>query len=969
MIFPHFIHSLSVMGLLYFAIADGHSMPLRLLAVTILLTSLSTVSISRFLRKPFLCNRSIPNTHWLYGLASACFFFSGYMIFLSSPPQGIQLEWKDQHEESMQSILLRQNRFELLPAQLPKEVRELKPEPLILSGMFELDEPLHAWLLFTSHGDAVWKLDGETIAELSHESNIRSVFSYTDIPAGIHHLSCEITGYDIVPAVSARVSVGANKDLVVLQGPFVTSLENGGLQLLSLKNHAKWVFYASGLFALVPLLNAWVFSTFALAARYTGILHTTLWIITLFALWHKQSTFLHDPAFLQLEADESAFGLMSQQLLHGQSPPLFHYGQNYQGTFESVILSFLQNLNLPPEQALKVLPTLWFVLFIGITAVTFRQFGSKALALFSCVMFLFMGFHFHWLFHKAWFGYSFSMVCGAVMWYAALYSLKYGLRPGTALLWGLFAGLSLYELPISISFVITTFFLILYSVWQDNVLDGIVWKKRIISALFHKSMLILYISSAVFLSPYLLATVIEGKSDTLSFLLKGRELATPKETGEHPFINRFLEECFPVLTGTRLPYDQQSFPDEITFPFLPSMLLVIGFLSFLILCRKMKTFHPSGSAVASPSLSLLHNNQGIIFTHPAAPVAVFIFVALTVWIGCYSPFGIWPWYFSAVYWAAPVLLYPLFSVGIEHTPGFTAAITVLFLFTQMQSYSLFDARAFQPLSLSAAGLVVPTNFYEIVKTLQEQDVKFVIADQGYDYSSGDAGRDWVGETLSYQSGMQVISFDSHSRRLPDQAQLLMRANRVAYLFHEDFFYQNPVPGDTNYTAISMNKLNKLFGVDFLDYQRFTFSPYILFIPPKIIPSKNDIHVDTDYPYFMEPMLDQNTGIRSSSARAYWSSGMIPPKGVTITFTFDKARTLDRLILFHGPKANDYPWKNEVKGITPAGEEIYIGQLEYDPTALASHLNYACTDVFQSVQIFVYPNDGGYWLTIYEAWVW
>lgn len=973
MISPQFIHSLFFISVLFFTFAEGLAMPLRLLAISTLFTALYTVSSQLPLQNTLVFNKSSRSTHWVYALAAGCFLFCGLFVHLSSPPQGLKLEWlNNEHLEKFD--LLHYERFEMLPSRIPQEVQVQIPERLTLSGYFQLKTHINAWLLFTSHGKAIWKLDGETIAEIHPESNIRSLFSYTDIPPGVHHLSCEISGYTVVPVISARMSTGINKEMSVLSGPFVSSLDKGGLHLLYWKNHAFWLFMVLGLMALVPVMNNISYVAINYLSHYSGILMTGLWVITVCAILTLQSSFMYHPEFLQIEADEAAFGLMSQQLLYGQSPPLFHYGQNYQGTSESIVLAFLQMVFSSPETALKALPTLWFILFVGITAFTLWRFGSASLSLFSCVVFLFMGIHFHWLFHKAWFGYSFSLVCGAVMWFAALNTLQYGLRPGIAALWGIFAGISLYELPVSISFVMTTFVLMLYSSYQAVPLDRNTWKMRMYTVMFHKSMLILYACLVVCLSPYILYIALEGKTDSLSFLVKGRELSAPKESGEHPFINRFLEECLPVLSGNRLPYDQQAFPDEILFPYLPSVLLVISMLSFLVFCRRWNTKPLSNLWTISTFQNTIHLGEGFLFFHPVAYFGVFFFAVFVIGLGCYSPFGIWPWYFASIYWALPVLLYPLFITGIKNTPGLTIIISALFIYTQTQSFSLLNQRAFQPLSISAAGLELPSNFTEIADSLREHDVHFVIADQGYDYSSGDAGRDWIGETASFQTGMQVISFDSHSRRLPDQAQLLMRANRVSYLFHQDFLYQNPVPGDTNYSSITMKKLETLFGSDFLNYQRLTFPPYILFIPPKKmnnelpILSKNQLFVEAGWPYFVEPILDHNLGIRSTSSRAYWSSGSIPPEGVTLSFSFDKARRLNRLVLFHGIKANDYPLNNEVKGYTSDGKEISLGKLNYFPEALASKLDIADLNEFHSVKILVFPNDE-YWLTVYEAWIW
>lgn len=926
-------------------------MPLRLLVITILLTILSTVTIFSQLNNAVTFINLKNQKPLVYIFTSITFFISAMIVWVYTPTQGLVLQFQNEKQETVHSAVF-QNTFDLNPSNIPESIKQNSPNTIMISGILQTHEPINAMLLYTSHGSAVWKLDGESLVSLNHESNTRSLFRYVDIQAGVHQLSCELSDFKLIPRIAARTSTGTNEEMVILPGPFIQNLESGGFQFLEVKRVLFTFFLSLGLFLLIPVLNTWLIPLFSIYQSFSGLILNSLWVIVIFIIVYMKWILLTDPTYLQIESDESAFGLMSLLLKEGQSPPLFHYGQNYQGTFESIILSLFQSLNLSPAQSLKALPTVWFFLFLLITSLTFWRFGSKQVALFSCMIFLFMGIHFHWLFHKAWFGYSFSLVCGSIMWYAALSVSKFGIKPYYTLLWGMVAGLSLYELPIAFPFVVSTFLLILYSVWQKSNFENKTFFNYVIPIFFHKSMIVLYGTTLVFLSPYLLSIPLENKSDSISFLFEGRTLSAPRETDEHPFFDRFLEECLQVLTGVRQPYDQQNNPFEVPFPSLPSVLIIIGLITSLFLRLYLK-------------------NIGIIYQCFSTHFFIVFFIVFTILIGCISPFGIWPWYFSALYWGVPLILYPLFTIGFNKTPGLTFIVSCLLLFTQIQSFKLLDEKAFQPLSITASGLDLPSEMQSMQDILRKHDVKFVISDQGYDYSAGNSGRDWIGETLSYQSDLQVISIDTHSRRLPDKAQLLANSNRVGYLFHEDFLYQNPIAGDENYSAITIEKLERLFGEDFLNYQQYSISPYVLFVPQNspTKPSKNLLKVETSWHYFEEPILDHNISSRSASSIGYWSSDKIPPDGATVRFTFEQEKTLDRIVLFHGPKANDYPLKSVVTGFTPDEREIELGSMIYDPTALASKLDNEYTNKFKSVEIRVFPNEDGYWLTIYEAWIW
>lgn len=926
-------------------------MPMRLFIIIMLLTILSTITAICYVNKSILNLVLNKYTQWIFCFVSISLFLAVFVVWMFTPSQGLFLQWQVDDEELMSEFILPQSVFDINPSQLPDTLHNTTQDSLTITGLFQNNEPIHALLIYCSHGSAEWKLDGKPFSSILQESNNRSHFTYSDIPPGIHKLECVLSDFSVIPRISVRSSIGSDETMKLLPGPFIHNLDRGGFQNLVLKKRIMYFMTALGLFFLIPVFNSWFIPLITLSANFSGFILNGLWFIVLFAIIQLQWLFLHDPSYLQIESDESAFGLMSQLLQLGQSPPLFHYGQNYQGTIESVLLTFLQNSSLSYTQALKALPMLWFMLFLSITTATFWRFGSKALALFSCVVFLFMGIHFHWIFHKAWFGYSFSLVCGSFMWYSALSIARYGMKPSYTFLWGIFAGLAMYELPIALPFVISSFALIQYKFFHELDYSELAITSRLKSILFHKNMLVLYCSFFLYLSPYLLSIPLENKSESISFLLKGRSLAAPNNIEEHPFFDRFLEECLPVLCGVRQPYDHQFNPSEITFPFFPTVLLCIGLFTFFLLRRKIHSY-----------LFLFHN----------LPVSIFIvsFVILTILIGCTSPFGIWPWYFIAVYWAVPLLLYPLFAAGIRFSPGLTFIATLMFIITQLQSFSILDEKAFQPLSITSSGLDLPSDVSSIRNSLRENRVEYLIADQGFDYSAGNAGRDWIGETFSYQSGLQVISFDTHSRRLPDQAQMLARANNVGYLFHNDFLYHNPTSGDQNYSTITIDKLCRLFGPNFLDYQKISKPPYLLFIPQKKENTfhKNSIRFESKWNYFLEPILDHNMGFRSTSSRAYWSSDMIPADGINIRFTFPQAKPVDRIVFYHGSKAKDYPWKSEVWGITPNGNEMFLGEMTYDPNALASKFDYQFDGELQSIEVIVFPNKNGYWLTIYEAWI-
>ena len=148
-----------------------------------------------------------------------------------------------------------------------------------------------------------------------------------------------------------------------------------------------------------------------------------------------------------------------------------------------------------------------------------------------------------WISLKAWFGYAESLASSALI-LLAMYQLVF--KPGSRdLYWslalGLVSGLSLYILPFTFPVVLSAFVFLLWCRKQNR------WRTVVLSGL-------LLVASAV--PPYVLHDLTSDQKSA-SFMAEGRELGAPRGEDERPFVDRFLNECLPVVLGGRATWDDQ----------------------------------------------------------------------------------------------------------------------------------------------------------------------------------------------------------------------------------------------------------------------------------------------------------------------------------------------------------------------------------------------------------------------------
>ncbi len=77
-----------------------------------------------------------------------------------------------------------------------------------------------------------------------------------------------------------------------------------------------------------------------------------------------------------LHSDEAIVGLMADDIAHGRQFPTYFYGQRYMGALEAYVIAGLQRLGVEPMTALRLGPTLFFSLLVGVQYIMLtRWFG------------------------------------------------------------------------------------------------------------------------------------------------------------------------------------------------------------------------------------------------------------------------------------------------------------------------------------------------------------------------------------------------------------------------------------------------------------------------------------------------------------------------------------------------------------------------------------------------------------------
>lgn len=847
------------------------------------------------------------------------------------PQSGFQAQWADSDLVIIGSNVVPSQQYHLTPSKMNDQTLWMDAALFRCSGWVTTLKLSQGLLFYANHGDVNWLLNDKPIASINNDDSNRYVYLPLEIEPGLHKLTFESNSPVPPPHMYVATIEGDQNRPQIIEGVYSQPISIDPF-LLRILDTSLAIGLFLAVFGFIPRLNA-IFANLDRLYLTMPIGLVVMVAVALFFIGQIDVSHLFTGS-LSFEADEAAFGVMAQQLAQGELPPLFHYGQAYQGTIEAYPLALL--LSMFGTGALQWLSVLLCIVFILTTFVCALRLGSLSLGVFTVIVLFLSGPHFYWISSKAWFGYSFSLACGGLMMWCAIDCwLLERLRPGAALLWGLTAGLSLYALPLSAPFVLASAFIIAFSVFKISPKPSHSFA----------SILIAVLTCLVCLAPYLPSST---DSSATQFLTEGRQLPEMRVENEHPLIDRFLGECLPVLLGARAPYDQQNDLSNVMFPALPSLVFVIS-IGVLLIAGK-----------PASALSCLW------FRRTLAGFSLF-----TIFLVSYSPFGVWPWYAIALYWVLPFSLY-WFLLTIWNQSRGAALIIGIAYFASMWSASTFDSKRLNnPSSLSLDGVIVNTDFQPAIDAAKQHNIKRLIADSGFDSTPIDAGRDWIGESLLYVSEGSLVSVDRLSRRFASHANVSINSRNVGYLFHENFYYNNPsLESVERYIPLTIESLRELFREDGLDYQHISLDGYELFIPNETHTNMNKAAwtVNSNNPVFLDAAFDHNISVRGYGRDTYWSSGEVPSVGGWIEIEFGDSKPIRRAVLFHGTKKFDYLHENNVKTRDRQGVWHDVGSFSYNQAMRSSVLNLDNGIECDALRIeFARPEDGS-WLTIFELWV-
>ncbi|MBN2326552.1 MAG: hypothetical protein JXR73_05305 [Candidatus Omnitrophica bacterium] len=881
----------------------------------------------------------------------AFLLLAGCMLFFIAPDEGIQVDYLSPNGQD-ERIFIHPDAFEALPTYLPFNFPSSDSGALRYSASFQVSEQIYSLLLYVSYGEAEWMLDGAPIAHFDKDNADRYLLISRSIPPGVHKLVCETGRCSPPPHIFART--GTQQPIC---GPFFQGKSASHFQNSSFYRQVQAFLLVLSFFFLLPLFNRFALTFSRCAQKFQTFSLFIFALTSIFLFVFIRFLFMENTGSVY-EADEAAFGIMAERLIDGQSPPLFHYGQNYQGTLESFLLAFSLLFAGHLAAGLHFLPLVWGILFILLTVYTFWRYGGAFLAIFSLFVLSIGGLHFHWIISKTWFGYSFSLFIGSLLWLISFHALeKNRLSSGWAFLWGAAAGAGFYELPLSLPFILGSGCMLLKLLFGAYMKTApsrhtIFSVRRLLISFYQSGFLLLLLAFFLTTSPYWISPFLSSGSDAMQFIVKGRSLAQPRVAGENPLVDRFFCECLPVLLGARAPYDHLTDIPQSLFPAFPPLLF--------FLCM---VFYPFSSKGALSKDFLIRSN--------ASRYSVFFFALLTVFFVSYSPFGIWPWYAIPLYWVFPLLLFVFVRFLWSFSPGASLAVFLLTALCFLSGFFHYNPMYHQPSSLSLQGMWIPPHFDSIKSLLHAKNIRYLLCDQGFDMSFNNAGRDWVGECLLFDSRGSLISVDRLSRRAPDDAQEIFNASRVGYLFHKDFYFNNPVPGSNpaNYSPIDLIYLKTLFGPRYLNYEYYEKDPYVLFLPREKSVGflKEKWSLSSSNPIFLNASVDHNLCLRGVGRDAYWSSDFISDKGCTFQITFDKPKIMQNLLLFHGTKTSDRTKTNKVVITTDKQFSYDAGSLEYVPEIRSSYMRLPEPLSVAKIEITVGATDDRSWWTLYEIW--
>ena len=832
--------------------------------------------------------------------------------------------------------------FLVLPFDLPCLLKEPEPFRLHISGYVSFPHSgRYCARLHSSSGETCLFLDGIELDRITDQPGNRVALPVQDISAGWHHLEITHSGSGSAPALgltwSQKTETGETPILPRLVRDIQDCVHPWRIFLVKLLSTAFLVIGVALLLSLGLSWVGWHLGGWSGESGLCGRLSVFTCLFLLFAgVFAGRRLLLHHTGAL-IEADEAAFGLMAQRLLRGELPPIFHYGQAYQGIVEIIPLAFLMRFFGESPWVLKLEPCLMYLGFSLLLLFLYWRVARNAehaslLLMLICSPVLLM-----WISLKAWFGYAETLLAGAAILFCT-YKLVY--RPGRfdlywALLLGIVSGVSLYILPFSAPVVLSSFLFILWCRKSDR------WRISLLAAA------VLLITAV---PPYLIHDFTSADRST-SFLVKGRELGAPRGEGERAFLDRFLNECFPVIVGGRAIYDDQR---EIPFDDLPRVLYLITAAGFLLLPFYLREDLRN---------LLRHRIPGrFLFILPAV---------LAVPIGVLSPFGIWPWYFLPIYFGLPVLWGAVFHYLFQYSRPAAVAAACVCLAVWAAGSTTRSELLFQPASLVKTGVTLRVDNKPLIDTLQSAGISHAICDQGADFATQSTGRDWMGERLTFESGMTINAIDSLTRRHPHLVADTATADRVAYIFRSTYeFMDFNHLKDPGYQPVTFDRLAALFGPHYLHYERVDSENDVIFLPPRNHPSngKGLWKVTTNREEeFISRLHDHSVSSRAYGP-TYWTTGNPQTVGDFIQIDLGRIMPFQGIVMYHGVKTLDRPYGAMVSVSGDGTEWWQMGPTGWDPGPSVSYWKNDKEFNARYIRVQLTESHPEFWWTIYDLWL-
>ncbi len=797
----------------------------------------------------------------------------------------------------------------------------------------------------TTHGGGRLFVDDREVGRIETESPDRNEFVFLDGKPGLHQVSFEIHYSGPLPSIGLQLAEQQGENFIAADSRFYFSPEPSGAGVLVAGNIMRALCWFAGGLTFLLFCAGFKFhpeprpscacldspqGSVSLAAGFLILLSLLLAVC-----FHGYSI---QKSGGVLDADEAAFGIMAERLLDGELPPLFHYGQNYQGTFEAWTLAFVFKLFGVSAQSLKWHAFCWYLLGMALILIlAAREFRLGELAWLGAYLAISPQF-LSWFSTKAWFGYDATWAMGAaVLVLTVSLARNASGRDWRWAMLGFLAGFGFYTLPIIVPFLVTS---------------AVVLLRTTAKKLIGRTGLLVIAGLAMGLVPMIVFDLATGGLAS-EFVREGRVLGAPRLPGERPFIDRFLGECVPVLLGARAVHEDQY--EHIPY----ALALVIYVLAALGIPDLARRLYADAKAFWKQGVSSIH----FVF----ALLAIFTTILVV-----YGPFGIWPWYAWGVY---PLLILSI-AAGIRMLGRVLPAAVPLMVVTVLfgNAYGTLSTAAYmhQPTSLLKQGILLAQDHSELLDTLDRENIEAVLCDQGMDIPSQGGGRDWIGERITFESEGRINGIDVFSRRHHHLAERLHHSPRIAYLFHRNFlWWDNNHRSDSGYIPMDRERMDTLFGPRFADYKRIETGPYVLFVPRAGSPAEEKClhHVAVTVGYFPGRMVDGEIGSREMGP-AYWASGNPEGQrtGDSVTVDLGEMQPVRRLVLYHGVKGSDRPRRARVELSTDASDWKPAGYVDWYADPNASIWESEQTQTARYIRIVLEETTPEAWLTVYEVWV-